>query len=115
MPLLDAAHLVAAAQPDPVTAYTLSAGRIGSLVAALAGLAGAALGGRALARRTGRGARAGVVLGLAGTAVAVVVVVTSDGGIGTGNGLGGAFVALLIGLAATGLAGLATARSRRPS
>lgn len=44
-----------AARPDPAGAYTLTAGRFWSLVAALLGLAGVVIGGLALARsrRTG--------------------------------------------------------------
>ncbi|GHG31172.1 hypothetical protein GCM10018791_54970 [Streptomyces zaomyceticus] len=40
---------------------------------------------------------------------------SADGGLGTGNGLGGAYVALLLGLTATALGGLARTRSRRPT
>ena len=38
---------------------------------------------------------------------------TSPGGIGTGNGLGGAIVAMVVGLIGMVLGGLALARSRR--
>jgi Family of unknown function (DUF6223) len=41
------------------------------------------------------------------------VVATSDGGIGTGNGLAGAVVALVVGLVGAALGGLALARSRQ--
>jgi hypothetical protein len=42
-----------------------------------------------------------------------LVAATAAGGIGTGNGLGGAYVALIVGLAATVLGALALARTRR--
>ncbi|WP_026403706.1 DUF6223 family protein [Actinomadura rifamycini] len=109
------------AQPAAADAYTLSAGRLASSVAGLVGLAGAVLGGLALARAvrrpgTGnprRGALAALVAGPSCMAAGAVVAATADGGVGTGNGLGGAYVALLVGLAATALGGLALARIRR--
>ncbi|WP_049571181.1 DUF6223 family protein [Nonomuraea sp. SBT364] len=108
------AVLITSVQPDPASVYAMSTGRLGAIVAALAGLAGAVIGARALARRSGgRGPVVAVVTSLIGMAIGVLVVVTSDGGIGTGNGLGGAFMALLVGLAGTVLGGLAMARSRR--
>ena len=42
-----------------------------------------------------------------------LVVATSDSGIGTGNGRGGAYVALAVGLAGVVLGGLALLRVRR--
>lgn len=113
------AHVLA--QPAAADAYTLSAGRLASSVAALVGLAGVVLGGLALARAnrrpgTGnprRGAVAALVAGPACTAAGAVVAATADGGLGTGNGLGGAYVAVLIGLAATVLGWLALSRVRR--
>lgn len=99
---------------------TLSVGRVGSLVAALVGLTGVVIGGRAL-RAAGRagsgsgrtGAAGAVAAGLIGMALGGLVVATAAGGVGTGNGLGGAVVALVIGLISTALGGLALARSRR--
>ncbi|HEX6356614.1 DUF6223 family protein [Actinophytocola sp.] len=93
--------------------YTMSAGRIGSIVGGLLGLAGVVVGWLAI-RSTRRGrAVLAVALGLVGMAVGGVVVATSDSGIGTGNGRGGAYVALLVGLVAVVLGGLALARVRR--
>ncbi|TDD16327.1 DUF6223 family protein [Nonomuraea diastatica] len=110
-----AAH--ALAEPGPAGLYTLSAGRLGAIVAALSGLAGMALGGWALRRPSGRaGSRravAALAAGLAGMALGGLVVATADGGLGTGNGLGGGIVALVVGLAAAVLGGLARTRSRR--
>jgi hypothetical protein len=51
--------------------------------------------------------------GLLAMAIGGLVVATADGGVGTGNGLGGAIVALAVGLIAMLLGGLALARSRR--
>ncbi|WP_435897082.1 DUF6223 family protein [Streptomyces coelicoflavus] len=41
-----------------------------------------------------------------------LVAATADGGLGTGNGLGGAFVALIVGLIATAVGWLALARAQ---
>jgi hypothetical protein len=103
--------------------YTLGPGRIGAIVAALAGLLGAVIGGLSLARsarRTGtgngrRGAIVALVLGPMGLVNGGLVVATADGGLGTGNGLGGGIVAMLVGLVAVTLGALALARSRRAS
>lgn len=107
------------AQPDPVTAYTMSAGRLWSLVAALLGLTGAAIGALALARPTGRigtsrwGAIWALLAGLAGAVIGVLVVAAAKGGPGTGYGIVGGYVALVIGLIAMTLGGLTLARQRR--
>ncbi|WP_031172033.1 DUF6223 family protein [Streptosporangium roseum] len=110
-------------QPDPVSVYAMSSGRLGSIVAALVGLAGVVIGGLALARAAGRigtgvgngrgGAVVALVAGLIGTALGGLVVATADGGLGTGNGLGGGLVALVVGLIGMVLGGLVLARSRR--
>ncbi|MER7332873.1 MULTISPECIES: DUF6223 family protein [unclassified Micromonospora] len=114
-----AAHV--STQPIAASAYTMSAGRLGATVAALLGLAGALIGGFALARPTSRigtgngrgGATVALVAGLIGIGLGGLVVATADSGIGTGNGRGGAYVALLVGLISTVLGGLAMARARR--
>ena len=113
-----AAHVLV--QPDPVSVYAMSSGRLGSVVAARVGLTGVVIGGLTLARsgrigtRNGEGgAIAALVAGLIGMALGGLVVATSGGGIGTGNGLAGAIVALVVGLIGTVLGGLALARSRR--
>jgi len=106
-------HLLAA------DVYTMSAGRVGAIVAAVLGLAGVVIGGLALARPAGRfgvkrlGGVISLTTGLICMALGALVVATSDGGIGTGNGLGGAYVALVIGLVAVVLGGVALVRSRR--
>ncbi|WP_280217887.1 DUF6223 family protein [Nocardia neocaledoniensis] len=102
-------HLLAAAD-----VYDLSAGRLGSSSAAVLGLAGVIIGGLALAR-SGTATRSVIALvaGLLAVAVGVLVAVTADGGLGTGNGLGGAFVAMLVGAIAAVLGGLGLRRARR--
>jgi hypothetical protein len=47
---------------------------------------------------------------MAAVAVGALVAVTADGGLGTGNGLGGSIVAMFVGLIATTVGGLALAR-----
>ena len=116
-----AAHVLA--QPDPASVYAMSSGRLWSLVAALLGLAGAVIGGLALARSgrigTGSGRRGAIVAlaaGLAGAAIGGMVVAAAaaaNGGPGTGYGIVGGFVALVVGLIGMVLGGLALARSRR--
>jgi Family of unknown function (DUF6223) len=111
----------AADYPQPAASvYTMSSGRLGSIVAALVGLIGVVIGGLAL-RSAGRigtgsgrlGAIVALVAGLIGMALGGLVVATADGGVGTGNGLGGGIVALVVGLISMVLGGLALARSRR--
>ncbi|GAB3179588.1 hypothetical protein FHX75_14379 [Micromonospora palomenae] len=114
-----AAHVLV--QPAAVDSYTLTAGRLWSLVAALLGLVGVVIGGLALARSAGRigtgtGRRKPIVAlaaGLAGAVIGGLVVAGADGGPGTGGGIVGGFVALVVGLIAMGLGGLGLARSRR--
>jgi hypothetical protein len=111
------AHVLA--QPDPAGAYTMSAGRLWSLVAALLGLAGAVIGGLALARPAGRiaagrrGAIVALVAGLAGAVIGGLVVAAAEGGPGTGYGIVGGYLALAVGLIAMVLGGLALVRRRR--
>jgi hypothetical protein len=80
------------------------------------------IGGLALARsarRIGhkgrRGAIVALVLGPIGLIIGGLVVVTADGGVGTGGGVAGGVVAMMVGLIGTALGGLALARSRRPA
>ncbi|MEV0900528.1 DUF6223 family protein [Actinoplanes sp. NPDC049802] len=92
--------------------YAMSGGRIGAGLAAAAGLAGVIAGGRALARTSRRPA----ILSLAAAVFALIggaiVVATSDSGIGTGNGRGGAYLAVLLGTISLVLGGLAMTRAR---
>src|SRR5215831_7089688 len=67
-----------------VSAYTMSPGRIGALVAVVLGLSGAVIGG--------------------------LVVATAQGGLGTGHGFGGGIVAMIVGLIGITFGWLAQAR-----
>ena len=107
-------HLLAAADT-----YGLTAGRFWSLVAAALGIAGVAIGGLALTRyrriTSGFGRRAPVVAlaaGAVGAAVGGLVVAAADGGPGTGYGIVGGYVALVIGLVAVAIGWLALTRRR---
>jgi hypothetical protein len=93
--------------------YAMSLGRLGAIVGVLLGLMGVVMGGLALARSSARRAAAGVKAGLIGLALGGLIWVTSSGGVGTGKGVGGAIVAMAVGLLGTILGGLALARSRR--
>ncbi|MFG2296138.1 DUF6223 family protein [Streptomyces sp. NPDC048603] len=105
---MSADHLLAA------SVYTFSLGRVGAATGALLGLLGVIVAWRALSRPTGRpGATPAVVAGLVSVTLGGLVVATAEGGVGTGNGLGGAYVALLFGLTATALGSWALSRSRR--
>jgi hypothetical protein len=99
----------------------LSAGRLGAIVGALAGLTAVVIAGLALARSTGRishgpgrtGALAALASALLAIALGALVAATADGGLGTGNGLGGAYVAVLVGAIGATLAALTLPRTRR--
>ena len=113
-----AAH--ALAQSAHVDSYTLTAARLWASSAALLGLAGAVIGGLALARsvrRIGNSGKRGSVVALASGLIAVLNgaldLAVADGGPGTGNGVVGGALALVLGLIAMVLGGLALARSRR--
>ncbi|MEU1736105.1 DUF6223 family protein [Streptosporangium sp. NPDC020145] len=111
-----AAHVLV----QPVGAYTLTSGRLWTVVAALLGLPGVVIGGLALARSADRiGADTGrkraivaLVAGLACMVIGGLVVAAAEGGPGTGYGIVGGFVDLAIGLIAMVLGGLALTRSR---
>ncbi|GLX98714.1 DUF6223 family protein [Herbidospora sp. NBRC 101105] len=91
--------------------YGLTSGRVVSLVAALVALAGVGFGGMALFRFVRRRA----VIALAAGAVGVVgggwVVAVAEGGPGTGAGIVGGLVALVLGLVALALGGMALKQS----
>jgi len=92
---------------------TVTGDRIVATVAALIALAGAIVGGLALARPTGRRrSAAALVAGVIGLVVGALVVVTADGGPGTGNGVVGGYAALVLGLLAVVFGGSALARTR---
>ncbi|GAA4897206.1 DUF6223 family protein [Streptomyces coeruleoprunus] len=110
-------------QPAAASVYTVSVGRVGASLSALVGLLGALSGALALTRSTrqGRvgtwarrnGSLTALAAGLVAVAVGGVVAATADGGLGTGNGLGGAYFAVLLGLLALTLGWLARSGPRR--
>ncbi|MEO3884511.1 DUF6223 family protein [Nonomuraea sp. B5E05] len=92
--------------------------RIWASVAALVALAGVIIGWPALRSvRRGNGGRGAATValgtGLIGGLNGAVKLAVADGGLGTGNGVFGAAVALVLGLAGAVLGGLALARSRQ--
>lgn len=93
---------------------TLGAGRTIPTLAAVAGLAAVVFGGRALARpASGRfGRPISLIFGLIGLAVGGLHAAYAAGGVGTGNGLAGAFVAIALGVIGIVLGALAFARAR---
>ncbi|MEV0235884.1 DUF6223 family protein [Nonomuraea sp. NPDC050786] len=93
--------------------------RIWASVAALVALGGVVIGWLALrsVRRSGDGGKGAaivaVVVGLIGGLNGAVKLAVADGGLGTGNGVFGAALALALGLAGAVLGGLALDRARR--
>ncbi|MGW4833537.1 DUF6223 family protein [Amycolatopsis japonica] len=100
-----------------LSAAYLTPGRVWSLIAALVGVIGVVAGGLAVARSrsgdTRRGAVVALAAGLLGMAGGVYVVAAAKGGPGTGYGIVGGFLALVVGLIAAALGGVALSRSRR--
>jgi hypothetical protein len=103
-----------------VTSYTVTPERLAASLAAVVALVAAIVGGLALARSSGRAAVNGrrraimaMIMGPIGAVIGGLVVVTADGGLGTGNGLGGGVVAMAVGVIGMVLAWLALSRSRR--
>lgn len=98
------------------TTYGLTAGRFWSLVAAFAGIAGIVVGALALARRRRfAGRRSPIVAmaaGVVGMAVGGAVVAAAKGGPGTGYGIVGGYVALVVGFIAIVL-GAAAVRAKQ--
>ncbi|WP_103341052.1 DUF6223 family protein [Amycolatopsis sp. CA-126428] len=88
----------------------LTPGRLWSLIAVVLGVAGVVAGVRALSR--GRGAVVALAGGLASVVIGGWVVAAAKGGPGTGYGIVGGYVDLVIGAVALVLGGLSTARSR---
>jgi hypothetical protein len=118
--LVQVALLAVSVQPEAVSVYSLSPGRIGASTAVVLGLIGVIAGGMALVRSAhpGDARRKGIaalVLATVALAVGGLVVVTAKGGVGTGGGFGGGVVAVIVGLIGSILGGLALARSRAAS
>ena len=99
--------------------YGLTSGRLVATSAALLGLFGSVVGGVALSRSrrggTGTWRRWSVVAVAAGviaTAVGVPALAVADGGPGTGNGVVGAWAAIVLGPIAAAIGGVIMARAR---
>ena len=93
-----------------VSVSTMSAGRIGAIVAGVLGLISVIVGGLALRRRERRPSVTALILGPIGLILGTGVVVTADGGLGTGTGLGGGVVAMIVGTIGSALGVLARTR-----
>jgi len=107
-------------QSPTVTVTTLTPERIVASAAAVVGLIGAIIGGLALlrsVRRIGNSGRRGAIVALILGPISLVtgglIVATADGGLGTGNGIAGGFVAIALSLIGMALSGLALVRSHR--
>jgi hypothetical protein len=103
--------LFAASTVDPAT---VTSHRAVATAAVLVALAGAVVGGIALARpTTHRVPFTALLAGAVGAVVGTAVLATADGGVGTGNGVVGGYVGIALGLIAGLLGALALHRSRR--
>lgn len=91
--------------------------RLVATAAAALALIGVAVGGLSVARPTGRfgtarGGLGAVVVGIAGSVSGGMILAFAKGGPGSGNGVVGGAVALVLGVVAIALGGIALARSR---
>jgi hypothetical protein len=107
-------------QPAAVPASTMTPKRAAASTAVVVGLIGAVIGGLSLvrsARRIGNGGRRGAIVAMVLSPLGLVsgglVVLTANGGVGTGNGLAGGVVAMMVGAIGMALGGLTLVRSRR--
>ncbi|HKA05941.1 MAG TPA: DUF6223 family protein [Gemmataceae bacterium] len=108
-------------EPAATTVYGPTPRRLWATAVAALALAGAVIGGLALARPASRfgtasgrrGAIVALVAGLIAAANSGMNLAVANGGPGTGNGVVGGAAALVLGLIAVVLGGLALARSRR--
>lgn len=96
-----------------VDATTVTADRAVATAAALIAVAGAVIGGLALARPTTGRSWVALAAGVVGALAGVAVLATADGGPGTGNGVVGGYAAMVLGLIAALLGGLALRKARR--
>jgi Family of unknown function (DUF6223) len=113
--VLVAAHV---SEPAPTTVYGVTPRRLWATAADVVAVAGVIIGGLALARPASRfGTASGQIVALTSGLIAIVngwlVLAIATGGPGTGNGVVGGAGALVLGLIALVLAGLALARARR--
>jgi uncharacterized protein DUF6223 len=110
--VLVAAHL---SEPAATTVYGLTSRRLWALLVLVLALVGVILGGLALVRPASRrlGALAGLATGLIAGSNGGLVLAVANGGPGSGNGVIGGAGALVLGVVAMALGGLALVRSRR--
>jgi Family of unknown function (DUF6223) len=115
--VLVAAHL---SEPAATTVYGLTPRRIWAATVAVLALVGVVIGGLALRRSAGRigpgNGKMAIVALAAGLVAAVnggLNLAVANGGPGSGNGVVGGAAALVLGLIAMALGGLALTRSRR--
>jgi Family of unknown function (DUF6223) len=110
--VLVAAHL---SEPAATTVYGLTSRRLWALLVLVLALAGVIVGGLALVRPASRrlGALAGLATGLIAGVNGGLVLAVATGGPGSGNGVIGGAGALVLGVMAMALGGLALVRSRR--
>jgi peptidoglycan/LPS O-acetylase OafA/YrhL len=110
--VLVAVHL---SEPAATTVYGLTSRRLWALLAGVLALVAVIVGGRALIRpASGRlGALAGLAMGLIAGVNGAFVLAVANGGPGSGNGVIGGAGALVLGVVAMALGGLALVRSRR--
>ena len=105
-------------EPAATTVYGPTARRLWAATVAVLALFGVVVGGLAVGRPasrfgTARGRLAAIGAGLIAVTNGGLVLAIADGGPGTGNGVVGGAGALVLGLIAMALGGLALARSRR--
>jgi Family of unknown function (DUF6223) len=110
--VLVAAHL---SEPAATTVYGLTSRRLWALLVLVLALVGVIVGGLALVRPASRrlGALAGLATGLIAGINGGLVLAFANGGPGSGNGVIGGAGALVLGVVAMALGGLALVRSRR--
>ncbi|WP_328471113.1 DUF6223 family protein [Actinoplanes sp. NBC_00393] len=91
----------------------LGTGRLLPTLLAVIGLAGVVLGWRAITRAQRNTAIVALAAGLLSSIVGALHAANAAGGLGTGNGLAGAVLAVALGVVSLLLGGLALIRSRR--
>ncbi|MGW2346772.1 DUF6223 family protein [Streptomyces sp. NPDC001661] len=111
--LMSVRSALVSARAAEVDSTTLTADRVWATSAALLGLVGVILAGLALARAEGRYAVVAQAAGLVAVVIGVLNLALADGGPGTGNGVVGGGIALVLGVAAAVVGRLARRRSRR--
>ncbi|MFD7296656.1 DUF6223 family protein [Streptomyces sp. NPDC059897] len=111
--LMSVRSALASARAAEVDSTALTADRVWATSAALLGLVGVILAALALARADRRYALVAQAAGLVAVVIGVLNLALADGGPGTGNGVVGGGIALVLGVAAAVVGRLAQRRSRR--